>query len=301
MALPEFNDLWTKAKLFARRALSSSDTRDEDERMFWATTSLEFLAKAALARLSPLLIVPPDADGKHVLATLGVIAHDGANIQTIQAKALWSRAELTFKPFSAREAKSFSDSRNEYMHGGGTGTPSHPADVWWGKFWNQASILVIAADQDLHGLVGPANLTQVEAYLSRHRSHVKEHVAALLMRAQQRLDQRDSPSTPAARRDELNKPFYASGQLTHISSASCPVCGEDGSLEGELSGSLSIDWPSDPWDTPMETVEVHADYFGCPNCWLVLDRAELLEEAGVPTTFSKEQEYDPADYDYGND
>lgn len=304
MAIPSFDDLWAKAQVFARRSLSDEAVRDFDERVFWATTALEFLAKAALAHISPLLIIPPDADGKHVLAALGVIAHDGADIQTIQAKALWSRAEKTFRSFSGREAAQFSASRNEYMHGGGTGTPLHPEAVWWGKLWNQASILVVAADQDLHALVGSTLQGQVQGYLAQHKDHVEQHVSALLERAQQRLDQRGNPATPAALRDELSKPFEASAQLLHISTADCPACGDEGSLEGEDYGDVEIIHPDDPedmWTSPTERLQVYAVYFGCPNCHLVLDRLEFLEQAGVPTTFTIEQDYEPDEYDYGND
>lgn len=304
MAIPAFDDLWAKAQLFAKRSLSDEDMRDFDERSFWATTALEFLAKAALARISPLLIIPPDADGKHILATLGVVAHDGADIQTIQAKALWSRAERTFRAFSGKEAAQFSASRNEYMHGGGTGTPLHPEDVWWGKLWNQASILAVAADQDLRTLVGPGLHDRVERYLAKHKNHVAQHVAALLERARQRIDQRDNPSTSSSLRDELSRPFDASGGLGFTTPADCPACGDEGALEGEDYGDIVVDYPEDPedmWTVPTERLQVHAVYFGCPNCHLVLDRQEFLEEAELPTAFPIEREYKPEDYDYGND
>ena len=303
MAIPSFADLWAKAQVFARRSLSDDIHRDFEERVFWATTALEFLAKAALAHISPLLIIPPDADGKHVLVTLGVIAHDGADIQTIQAKALWARAERTFRPFSSKEAHRFSALRNEYIHGGGTGSPTHPEAVWWGKFWNQASILVVAADMDLHSLVGSTLLSRVEGYLSAHKEHVAEHVAAQIERAQQRVAQRENSSTPAALRDELSTTYEASAGLAYSSDATCPACGEEGVLEGEDYGDVDVEYPDpeDYWTTPIARREVHAVYFGCPNCRLVLDRSELLEKAGVETTFTIVEDYEPDEYDYGND
>lgn len=303
-ALPAFDELWAKARLYSKRSLAPDAERDFGERVFWAATALEFLAKAALARLSPLLIIPPDAEGKHVLATLGVIAHDGANIQTIPAKALWARAERVFRPFSSREAMQFSAIRNDYVHGSGAGIPSHPEQVWWGKFWNQAAILTVAADQDLHALVGPLNVSRVEGYLAQHEDHVEEHVQAVMERARQRLEQRDNPRTPASLRDELSKPFDALGYLTHATVATCPVCGSEGVLEGEESGDTEIVWPDfeDAWASPVEKVTVHADYFGCSNCRLVLDRFEFLGRAGIEQEFTIDRDYDPADYeDYGND
>ncbi|GGB37811.1 hypothetical protein GCM10011492_30710 [Flexivirga endophytica] len=49
---------------------------------------------------------------------------------------------------------------------------------------------------------------------------------------------------------------------------------------------------------------VHADYFSCRNCGLVLDNYELIDRAGIETTFEAQgDESDVAGYegDYGND
>lgn len=54
--------LWTKAKLFLNRAMDD-DPRSFDERALWAALALELLAKAALARVSPLLIAEPNEEG----------------------------------------------------------------------------------------------------------------------------------------------------------------------------------------------------------------------------------------------
>lgn len=55
------------------------------------------------------------------------------------------------------------------------------------------------------------------------------------------------------------------------------------------------------WTSPIERLQVYAVYFGCPNCRLILDRLEFLEQAGLTTAFVIEREYEPDDYDYGND
>lgn len=301
MPVPEHADLWAKAKLFINRALVSDGSRDFEERAFWAAAALELLAKAALARVSPLLIIPPDAEGKNVLAALGVIVYDGSAIETVPAKALWARSERAFRPFAQKEASLISSGRNEYIHGTGTGLPTMPEAVWWGRYWNQASILVVAMDQDLEAFVGRSRLTQVEGYLQGHKEHIKEHVASLVARSQQRLAQRHNPAIAAGLRDELALAVDLSATLSYRQPESCPACNEIGLLEGEESGDRDVDWGEDPWSTPVATVEIYADHFSCANCRLVLNRAELIEQAGLPTTFSVEEDYVPDEADYGND
>lgn len=301
MPVPEHADLWAKAKLFIDRALVSDDSRDFEERAFWAAGALELLAKAALARVSPLLIIPPDTEGKNVLAALGVIAYDGSMIETVAAKTLWARAERAFRPFSQKEASLISGGRNEYIHGSGTGVPNIPEAVWWGRYWNQASILVVALDQDLDAFVGSGRLAQVEAHLQGHKVHVREHVDALLARARQRLVQRNNPAITASLRDELELAMDLTATLSYRQPEACPACEEPGMLEGEETGDRTVDWGDEPWSTPTATVDVYSDYFSCPNCRLVLNRPELLEQAGLPTSFSIEEEYEPDEPDYGND
>lgn len=130
MPVPDHRDLWLKAKLFINRALYVNDSRDFDERAFWAAAALELLAKSALCRVSPLLIIPPDEEGKTVLAALGVIADDGSDVLTVKASTLWARCERAFRPFSQREANLISKGRNEYVHGAGAGLPNMPEAVW---------------------------------------------------------------------------------------------------------------------------------------------------------------------------
>lgn len=58
----------------------------------------------------------------------------------------------------------------------------------------------------------------------------------------------------------------------------------------------------DPGTTWAE-ITVPADYFSCPTCHLVLDRYELIEQAGLPTTFEVIDDDPPVpeEPDYGND
>lgn len=68
--------LWLKAKLFINRAMDDDGYRSFDEQLLWASLALELLAKAALARVSPLLIVEPTEDGTNLLIASGLVKGD---------------------------------------------------------------------------------------------------------------------------------------------------------------------------------------------------------------------------------
>lgn len=55
--------LWLKARLFINHAMDAGEPRSYDERALWASLALELLGKAALARVSPLLIAQPNEEG----------------------------------------------------------------------------------------------------------------------------------------------------------------------------------------------------------------------------------------------
>lgn len=94
--------LWTKAKLFLNRAMDD-DSRSFDEQALWAALALELLAKAALARVSPLLIAEPNEEGTNLLIATGLVDGD-ARFTPVRAKTLMARCHKAFKPFDQSEA-----------------------------------------------------------------------------------------------------------------------------------------------------------------------------------------------------
>lgn len=67
-----------------------------------------------------------------------------------------------------------------------------------------------------------------------------------------------------------------------------------------------VSWNQVGPDSFEATIEltVASDYFGCGNCGLVLDGAELIETADLPVVFNAQGSDEDVDYhegDYGND
>lgn len=295
--------LWTKAKLFLNRALDS-DEKTFDERALWAALALELLAKAALAKVSPLLIAIPKEDGVNLLVASGLVQGD-IRFNSLPAHSLFARCQRAFKPFSEKHATAISEARNEYLHGAGVGFTPLPPEAWWPRYWSQAVIVVNALDQTLDGLVGPDRVAEVERHLAQNTKNIEHRVEMLIGRAKQRLAMQQSGDVPA----RLAKEWASAGTnltagLQYSAAAVCPACGELGVLEGEQVDNSELKHEQvseDDWDTWVD-LSVSADYFSCPECHLVLDGWELLEQANLDTSFTAEG--DVEDYigdDYGND
>jgi hypothetical protein len=295
--------LWIKAKLFLNHAMDSDESRGFEEQALWASLALELLAKAALARVSPLLIAEPSEEGTNLLMASGLVEGD-ARFTSVRAQTIYTRCSKAFKPFSQKEALAINRARNEYLHGAGIGFNGIPPDAWWARYWAQAAILVNALDTDIDDLVGSDRVGIVEGHLAQNARNLEHRVEMLTERAKQRLAQYQSGVLPSRVAKEWDYPANLSAGLTYHADEPCPACGHDGLLEGEDVQSSEIRYEqidAEDYEVSAE-LTVGADYFSCPRCRLVLDSYELLEAAGVSVTF--EATGDVSDFmepEYGND
>jgi hypothetical protein len=296
--------LWMKARLFINRAMDAEEHRSFDEQALWASLSLELLAKAALSRVSPLLIATPTEEGTNLLIASGLVEGE-ATFQSVPAKTVFTRCAKAFRPFSLKEAMHFAGGRNEYLHGGAATITALPPHAWWPRFWAQAVILLTAQDREIEEFVGPDRHPLVEEHLARNRQHVQDRVTALIARAKQRLSRHQAGLLTSRQEAEWAATADPFAQLGHHIEATCPACGASGTLEGQEVLSVEREWEQlGPEDFDVSVhLTVGSDCFGCPTCHLVLDGYELIEAAGLPEQFpgvGSPHEYPDPD-EYGND
>jgi len=296
--------LWLKAKVFLNRAMDADPHRAFDEQVLWAAAALELLGKAALARVSPLLIAEPTEEGVNLLIATGLI-EGTARFTSVKASTVFKRCERAFPPFRAIDAQRLADHRNEYLHGPELGLVALPPRAWWPRYWALASILVTAQDRELDELVGYDRFRVVESHLEQNAKNIEHRTEALISRARQRLSQFNAGTLPAKIQKEwLSSPNLTAG-LSYSTAETCPACGGSGTLEGDDGSNAvyEVDWGED--GEPMgavATLTVPAEYFSCSTCHLVLDNFELLLQADLPNDFEFVDE-DPEwpEPEYGND
>lgn len=301
----DYEALWLKAKLFLNRAMDESEPRSFDERALWASLALELLAKAALARVSPLLIAEPSEDGTNLLIASGLVEGE-ARFTSVRAKTLYSRCHKAFKPFNESEATKITQARNEYLHGSAAGFTSIPAEAWWPRFWNLATILINALERDIADLVGTDRDSVVEGHLLQNKKNIEHRTEMLMERAKQRLAQHRAGTLPARVASDWVPGQNRSAGLRYSESEECPACGGWGTIEGDEAEDVDVRYEQiaqDDFDVVVD-VTASSEYFSCPACGLVLDNYQLLEQAGLDPTFAAEGSSDDiAEYegDYGND
>ncbi|WP_316779942.1 hypothetical protein [Streptomyces sasae] len=306
--------LWIKAKLFLNRAMDDG-SRSFDEQALWAALALELLAKAALARVSPLLIAEPNEEGTNLLIASGLVKGE-ARFTSVRAKTLMARCHKAFKPFDQAEAEKIINGRNEYLHSSGAGFMAIPPHAWWPRYWAQAAILVTALDRDIDELVGSDREPTVTKHLEQNAKNLEQRTEALIERAKQRRQQWLDGTLPAKVAAEWKTGLYLSATMGHSVTVTCPACESDGLLEGDDVANVEINHPpirgygldeeydSHYLDDVSVTLTIAADHFSCPGCQLVLNSYDLINQAGLDTEFDVEgdvDEYVGQEPEYGND
>lgn len=295
-------NLWTKARLFIHRAMDSD--REFEEQAFWASAAFELLGKAALARVSPILIANPNPDGHSLLVASGLLEVD-ESFFTIPAHTLWSRCNRVFKPFNAKEAAYISAVRNDYLHAGSVGKEGTP-ETWWPRFWSQAVILVSHLDWTLEDLVGQPRVRVVEGHLLQNRANLARRLEAAIERAKLRLQLHESGQLSTAL--ERVWEAFSPESYSHTSTADCPACGSPGTLAGDeiqdrRREEVMVRVGNDVYPDVLFWEEVGTDAFYCERCHLELSDYDLLIQAGFPNSFDIEGDPDTYEYepDYDNE
>ena len=297
--------LWSKAKVFLNRAMDPGPGRSFDEQALWAFAALELLGKAALARVSPLLIAEPTEEGANLLIATGLI-EGTAQFTSVSASTVFKRCQKAFRPFSASDAQKFAVARNEYLHGSGIGFMTLAPQAWWPRYWALAVILVTAQDREIEDLVGPDRVHVVEAHLAQNAKNVEHRTEALISRARQRLAQYRAGTLPARIQMEWQSNPDLTIGLSYSTASACPACEEAGTLEGDDGSDMSYEYAHDEETGEVvdawARVNVPAECFSCPTCHLVLDGYELIERANLPDTFETiDDNPEWPEPDYGND
>jgi hypothetical protein len=165
-------------------------------------------------------------------------------------------------------------------------------------------ILINAMDSNFADLVGQTPVDPVEGYLAQNATNIENRFEMLIERARQRLALSQAGTVPARLAAEWARASDLTAGLPHSSHEECPACADLGVLEGEqvLSADLQYEQISEDDFEVWFDLTVGSDRFSCPECRLVLDGYELLEQAGLPTTFGAVGDYgDYVEDEYGND
>ncbi len=301
-----YDSLWQKAKVYAERAMR--ERRDGPLFPFWCSLTLEFLARAALAKVHPALLADPRGDESMLYA----FNYPAKQPKSVPMATVLTRCCVIVPNFTDNERKTalvLVERRNEELHTGHPAFDDLPTRLWLADFYRISKLILAHLDlslEDLFGLEESFAAQQMidaadEAVIAEARRLRGIAEAAFNALPEEEREQQRIIGTAEARR-----------QVTAQSNlVICPACGAQALVQGK------VVTESEP---RLEDEDIVRDFtilpttLKCFSCRLELPTHGALHALELGGQFRGEQrvsaidyyasEIDAADYyepDYGND
>lgn len=234
----------SKACQYISRALQARSDDDQELYLFWTCLSLELIAKRALAKIHPSLVV----DGTNDNSALAAVGHyHGNDIKTISCDIAFHRVSAFLPKKQRRDisaVKILTHKRNAELHSGEIAMKSSPL-YWEGYYWRAAQSILSVTDESLIEFMRYNKVTSgvdwrllLHIDRSKHDAILKENISTWMQLKKDDKDKRlesvsSIPYTAVVekinRTNQLNDPH-------HFEPTTCPVCGSEKSVfGGELS------------------------------------------------------------------
>ena len=282
--------LYTKAL----RYIQNMDDYDSDEWEYalWSSLALEFLARAALANVSPALLAEADKNGSTLYFALGFTPFEERfSPKSISISEVFKRLSAILPEFT-KEHESFgvvhTGKRNAELHTGELAFEGVKGSTWQPRFYQTCQMLLTSMSIPLDEFLG-----EEEAEVARKlieaaadesakavRGDVEAHKKVWNAKSE---DERTTLKTQAA--------VWATRQNGHR--VDCPSCTSTALALGE-----PVSTPTQKLDDDeiVETQEYLPTHFECVACGLKVAGLSRLAVIGLSDRYKKTQTYDAAEY-----
>jgi hypothetical protein len=282
--------LYLKALRYVQH-MSALDS-DDWEYALWSSFSLEFLARAALANVSPALLADTDKTWTSLYHALGFVpTEEKFAPKSIAISEVFKRLAAILPDF-AKEYESFgvlhTGRRNAELHTGEPALDGIKGSLWQPRFHRTCEILLFSMGMTLNDFLG-----RDEAKTARQlivaaadesaravKGDVEAHKKVWLAKPEQ---ERSTSMAQAA--------VWATRQAGHR--VDCPACASQALIVGEP---VSAPVKRLKNDEITETQEYLPKQFECVSCGLKIAGLSRLTVVGLGERYKKAQVYDAAEY-----
>jgi len=267
-------------------------TNSRDDWRFGLTSTfvLEFLARAALARVNPALLAEPKS-WNNLYFSLGHSPNAPKFIpKSIDITEVFTRLRDTTPTFTS-ELEGFSaqhiSRRNEELHAGST-----PFDglstSWLARFYETSTVLLASMGEDLSILVGTQEAKVAEELIAASKDESAKAVAKAI--SAHETVWKSKEATEQGKLSALAS-TWATRQAGHR--VSCPACGNEALVIGNP---ISEPIRKLDGDLIVEAQEYLPSKFECVACQLKISGLSQLSACGLGATYKSTSTYDAANY-----
>lgn len=284
--------LWNKAKLYIERAFTGD--RNSELFPFFAAIGLEFLARAALARVHPSLLADPQ-DGNNILYAFGYNTTERPI--TVPAKTIYSRL-MHVVPDLTKDDQSFcllcAERRNRELHTGQLAFHDLRNSQWLPDYYRVTNKIVASLGRELAELYGDQEaqeaLDNIDIVQKETISEIRQRIA----------DIKKSMSVLTSEELEARRKAHDSSVISlHFTNGSahfrkpCPACQSFGMVAASPVGSTAArikegELVSQRFFAPKK--------FECKVCGLEVVGSQALRIAGLSDQIVDEETNDPVEF-----
>lgn len=287
--------LWQKAKLFLGRANEIPD-RSDSQYHLWSIVALELLARAALARVHPVLNADFRGNEKSILFAFGG-SSQGA--KSADASVIYSRLE-GLDQISSEDAafcKKLTNDRNEELHTAALPFETMKEPEWLPRFFGVCQRL--SEPRSLSELLGADIGADAESLVSAWKQEMKKEALDLVARHKKEFAAGGGKARTLDISEQIALMMRHRG-LT-MDTAKCPACENKGYLFGRPFREMPPYYQDGSLYT---TTEYRSERFECPSCALTLNGLSAVMTVGLSTSFTVHSELEmhpiEPEHDYGD-
>ena len=272
-------------------------SHDDWQFVFWSSLALELVARASLAKISPVLLAETN-EWTQLYFALG----HAPTTQKFIPKSIGISEVLTrlqaINPEFDKELRDFcsihTGMRNAELHSAELPFEDLKATTWLWKFYRSCEVLLASLSVNLSNLLGPEEATFAKQQIAAAKDEAAKAVLGTIKSFKEVWQ-----AKPEKERKKLADKAHASAlrQVGHV--VACPAC----SCEALLFG-VPITAPKKSLkdDLVVETQTKAPSQFYCIACGLKIHGLSQLSAAGLGNPFKTTTTYNAAEYFYpGND
>lgn len=290
--------LWSKAKLFAARAIQAE--RDGSEFPLWAILALELLARATLAHVHPALLADPQVKGANLLYAFGYGSVSAP--KSVPAKTVFARCKEIVPLFTDKQERhclTLVERRNAELHSGELAFEQFATSTWLAEYFATCKILVDFQAKTLEELFGPEEAEAANEMIEEVATTLLATVKAKIAVAEAAFLALDD--------DERTARLQRTPQRSDVANTvrPCPACGGHAIVLGKI---VRAEEPRTVDSTLFRTIHVLPTMLICEACQLMLQDHGELHAADLGGQYTVTETLDPTEHfsfyeepDYGND
>jgi hypothetical protein len=287
--------LLRKARVYAERA-SDVETGTSLEQL-WSLFAVELLARAAVARVHPVLLADPQ-DGAQLLHAFGF--GNPKPPRSVPITTVFRRCQAIVPRFTeslTRDAVALMNLRNEELHTGGTVLETLRSSTWQPKYYAICEVLLDFLGLGLDDFFPSQRASTARTILDGLAQDVESAVKERIADRSRWFRDLDDGERATHLRDQVSATSIRNAPASRERIVACPSCGSKAAVGGEAAGSSA---PRVGDGEIERDIRMLPTRFACAVCDLCLEGHAELYHAGLGDEFSVLDAEDPLDY-YGID